>query len=143
MKGERGADPATPMKYLEVIEREGRYAATLRETYGPVPKSGEVLVRVAGSGVNRADLSQIAGRYPPPPGESEILGMEVSGTRVEAGEKVWAVLGGCGQRGGGGAEVRAPRARGRPRRCGAGADRPLPPPPRRSRHRSRRGDSRG
>ena len=84
------------MKYLQVIEREGRYVATLAESDNPVPRSGEVLVRVAGSGVNRADLSQIAGRYPPPPGESEILGMEVSGTTVETEEKVCALLGGGG-----------------------------------------------
>src|SRR5439155_14455071 len=46
--------------------------------------------------LNRADLSQIAGRYPPPPGESEILGLEVSGTLVETGEPVCALLAGGG-----------------------------------------------
>ena len=62
----------------------------------PTPKAGEVLVRVRASGVNRADLSQIAGRYPPPAGESEILGMEISGTVVESGERVCALLAGGG-----------------------------------------------
>jgi putative PIG3 family NAD(P)H quinone oxidoreductase len=55
-----------------------------------------VLVRVAASGVNRADLSQIAGKYPPPPGESEILGLEISGTVAGTGEKVCALLAGGG-----------------------------------------------
>ena len=68
------------MKYLYVVEREGRYVSELREADVPVPQGEEVLVRVAASGLNRADLSQIAGRYPPPLGESDILGLEVSGT---------------------------------------------------------------
>jgi NADPH:quinone reductase-like Zn-dependent oxidoreductase len=44
---------------------------------------GEVLIKVSAAGVNRADLLQAAGLYPPPPGASELLGMEVSGV-VEA-----------------------------------------------------------
>jgi len=84
------------MKLLHVTAQDGRYAAELREAPLPVPKADEVLVRVAASGVNRADLSQIAGRYPPPPGESEILGLEVSGTVEETGERVCALLGGGG-----------------------------------------------
>jgi putative PIG3 family NAD(P)H quinone oxidoreductase len=55
-----------------------------------------VLVHVTASGLNRADLSQIAGRYPPPPGESSILGLEVSGHVVETGAPVCALLGGGG-----------------------------------------------
>jgi putative PIG3 family NAD(P)H quinone oxidoreductase len=59
----------------------------------PAPAAGEVLVRVSAAGVNRADLLQAAGKYPPPPGASEILGLEVSGTVVEVGERVdrWSV----------------------------------------------------
>ncbi len=53
-------------------------------------------MRVTASGLNRADLSQIAGRYPPPPGESSILGLEVSGHVVETGAPVCALLGGGG-----------------------------------------------
>ncbi len=68
------------MRYLRVVEAQGRYVASLPETAPPTPARGEVLIRVAASGVNRADLLQIAGRYPPPPGESEIPGLEVSGT---------------------------------------------------------------
>ena len=84
------------MKFLDVAEREGRYAARLVETEEPRPGPGEVLVRVAGSGVNRADLSQIAGRYPPPAGESPILGLEVSGTVAGTDREVCAILGGGG-----------------------------------------------
>lgn len=54
---------------------------------------GEVLVKVAAAGVNRADLLQAAGKYPPPPGASEIIGMEVSGVIAETGSGVtnWPV----------------------------------------------------
>ena len=86
------------MKYLHVTELPGgeRYAASLREAATPVPGRGEVLIRVTASGVNRADLSQIAGRYPPPAGESEILGLEVSGIRDDTGKPVCALLAGGG-----------------------------------------------
>src|SRR6266853_4902535 len=84
------------MRYLRVVEERGRYVASLSEAPAPTPARGEVLIRVTASGVNRADLSQIAGRYPPPPGESEILGLEVSGTLVETGEPVSALLAGGG-----------------------------------------------
>src|SRR3989441_4745635 len=84
------------MRHLHVAETRGVYTATLRNTTPPVPRSGEVLVRVAASGLNRADLSQIAGRYPPPPGESEILGMEASGVVESTGERVCALLAGGG-----------------------------------------------
>src|SRR6059036_3129307 len=84
------------MKYLHVTELDGRYLDELRETGVPVPGTGEVLLRVTASGVNRADLSQIAGRYPPPPGESEILGLEVSGVRDDTDEPVCALLAGGG-----------------------------------------------
>ena len=84
------------MKYLEVAVQGETYVATLREAETPRPGANEVLVRVVGSGLNRADLSQIAGRYPPPPGESKILGLEVSGNVVESGEPVCALLAGGG-----------------------------------------------
>src|SRR3989449_494130 len=84
------------MRYLRVVEEQGRYVASLPEMAQPTPARGEVLIRVTASGVNRADLAQIAGRYPPPPGESEILGLEVSGTIDETGEPVCALLAGGG-----------------------------------------------
>ena len=59
----------------------------------PVPKGGEVLVKVVATSINRPDLVQRAGKYPPPPGDSEILGLEVSGTIAETGPGVedWKV----------------------------------------------------
>ena len=54
----------------------------------PAPGPGEVLVRVAGAGVNRADVMQRRGSYPPPPGASDIPGLELSGTVVALGEGV-------------------------------------------------------
>jgi NADPH2:quinone reductase len=65
----------------------------------PVPGDGEVLIRVAAAGVNRPDLLQAAGRYPPPPGASPILGLEVAGTVEGTGERVCALVpgGGCAE----------------------------------------------
>ncbi len=59
----------------------------------PTPGPGEVLISVAASAVNRADLLQAIGKYPPPPGASEILGMECSGTIAAVGDGVtgWSV----------------------------------------------------
>ncbi|MCW1823181.1 NAD(P)H-quinone oxidoreductase [Mycolicibacterium conceptionense] len=53
----------------------------------------EVLIRVHAAGVNRADLLQAAGKYPPPPGASEVIGLEVSGTVAALGADVtdWSV----------------------------------------------------
>ncbi len=84
------------MKCLQASLRDGRISAAIADVPPPVPGADEVLVRVHASGVNRADLSQIAGRYPPPPGESAILGLEVSGRVVGTGERVCALLGGGG-----------------------------------------------
>jgi len=84
------------MRVLQVAVVGARYVASLREAEAPVPRSGEVLIRVAASGVNRADLSQIAGRYPSPPGEPDGLGLEVAGTVAPSGEGVCALLGGGG-----------------------------------------------
>jgi len=64
---------------------------------GKVPRPsagpGQVLIRVAATSVNRADLQQRTGNYPPPPGESEILGLEVAGVIASLGEGVagWQV----------------------------------------------------
>ncbi len=52
------------------------------------PAPGEVLIKVAAAGVNRADLLQAAGKYPPPPGASDIIGLEVSGTIEAVGDHV-------------------------------------------------------
>ena len=57
------------------------------------PGTGEVLIRVSTAGVNRADLLQAAGNYPPPPGASKTLGLEASGIVAGVGDGVnqWAV----------------------------------------------------
>jgi putative PIG3 family NAD(P)H quinone oxidoreductase len=59
----------------------------------PEPGPGELLVRVAAAGVNRADVMQRRGLYPPPPGAPDVLGLEVAGTVVAAGRDVerWRV----------------------------------------------------
>lgn len=70
----------------------------------PVPAPGQILVRVAAAGVNRADLLQVAGRHPPPPGIPDTPGLEISGTVVAgapgaehmAGKDVCALLQGGG-----------------------------------------------
>ena len=66
---------------------------TWLEVANAAPTAGEVLIKVRAAGVNRADLLQAAGKYPPPPGASEILGMEVSGTIASVGDGVigWSV----------------------------------------------------
>ena len=68
----------------------------------PTPRDGEILVRVRAAGVNRPDLLQRGGNYPPPPGAPETLGLEVAGEVVVAsgrwheGDRVCALLGGGG-----------------------------------------------
>ncbi|BBY64244.1 NAD(P)H-quinone oxidoreductase [Mycolicibacterium helvum] len=64
-----------------------------REVPDVAPRPGEVLIKVGTAGVNRADLLQAAGHYPPPPGESEILGLEVAGVIEAVGDEVseWTV----------------------------------------------------
>lgn len=59
----------------------------------PVPGRGEVLIRVAASGVNRPDVLQRTGNYPVPPGASDIPGLEVAGTIVEGDEAAMAQAG--------------------------------------------------
>ncbi|WP_395309489.1 NAD(P)H-quinone oxidoreductase [Mycobacterium sp. AMU20-3851] len=71
--------------------------STERMTWQEVPDvaahAGEVVIKVVAAGVNRADLLQAGGSYPPPPGASETLGLEVSGTISEVGPGVtgWTV----------------------------------------------------
>lgn len=58
------------------------------EVEKPTPKEGEVLIRVAATSINRPDLVQRMGKYPPPAGDSEILGLEVAGVIAELGPGV-------------------------------------------------------
>lgn len=73
------------MRYVAIREFGGAEMLRLAEGPQPVPGAGEVLIRVAAAGLNRADIHQRQGNYPPPPGASEILGMELAGTVVERG----------------------------------------------------------
>ncbi len=61
---------------------------TVADVPTPIPADDEILIRVAAAGVNRADLLQRRGLYPPPPGASDILGLEVSGTVAQVGASV-------------------------------------------------------
>ena len=51
----------------------------------PQPGDGEILVKVEAAGVNRPDVMQRQGRYPPPPGASDVLGLEIAGQIVAGG----------------------------------------------------------
>ncbi|MDX2028287.1 MAG: alcohol dehydrogenase catalytic domain-containing protein, partial [Alphaproteobacteria bacterium] len=71
----------------------------------PVPAADEVLIKVAAAGLNRADILQCQGKYPPPEGASDIIGLEVAGEivsvgrdapRWKTGDKVCALLAGGG-----------------------------------------------
>src|SRR5437764_1669694 len=67
-----------------VADGDGRIAVVDRPL--PQPGPGEVLVRVAAAGVNRPDVLQRRGMYPPPPGAPDILGLEIAGEVVAAGD---------------------------------------------------------
>ncbi len=79
-------------------------AEALRPETAPIPVAGEgdVLIRVRAAGVNRPDIVQRLGAYPPPPGASPVLGLEVAGEVIQAagrwkvGDRVCALLGGGG-----------------------------------------------
>lgn len=79
------------MKAVQMERFGGPEVLYIGETQTPSPKSGEVLVRVRASSLNRADLMQREGKYPPPSGESDILGLEMAGEVVQIGEGVDSV----------------------------------------------------
>ncbi|MDX6324961.1 MAG: hypothetical protein QOK15_1315 [Nocardioidaceae bacterium] len=81
------------MRAVIVQEPGGPEALTLGEVPDPEPAAGEVVLDVVASAVNRADLLQRQGHYPPPAGASEIIGLECSGTVASLGEDVegWEV----------------------------------------------------
>lgn len=78
---------------MRAIVAESPETLTWQEVADLQPAPGEVLIRVAAAGVNRADLLQAAGLYPPPPGASETIGLEVSGTVAAVADDVedWVV----------------------------------------------------
>ncbi len=93
------------MRCIEIAQAGGPEVLRLVERPDPVPGPGEVLIDVVAAGVNRPDVLQRLGAYPPPPGASDIPGLEVAGrvaqtgpgvTTVRAGDEVCALLSGGG-----------------------------------------------
>lgn len=78
---------------MKAITADPSGTLRLADVQRPVPGTGEVLVRVAASGLNRADLLQRSGHYPPPPGASPVMGLECAGEIAEIGGSVsgWAI----------------------------------------------------
>ena len=74
------------MRAIEIAAPGGPEQLRLTSRPTPRPGPGEVLVKVAAAGVNRPDVLQRMGVYPPPPGASDIPGLEISGTVVAAGQ---------------------------------------------------------
>ena len=94
-----------PATMLSIAIRDGAGpASALHPVQSPVPepRAGEILIRVRAAGINRPDLLQRMGNYPPPPGAPDTLGLEVAGEVVVAsgrwreGDQVCALLGGGG-----------------------------------------------
>src|SRR5919199_2040713 len=93
------------MRAVTISQPGGPEVLGWDEVPDPVCGPGEVLVDIAAAAVNRADLLQRQGHYPPPPGASDILGLECSGTvaavgtdvdRWQVGDPVCALLAGGG-----------------------------------------------
>ncbi|MFL6829268.1 MAG: NAD(P)H-quinone oxidoreductase [Sphingomicrobium sp.] len=88
---------------MQAVVADGAGGLAIVERPLPEPKRGEVLIRVAAAGVNRPDILQRSGLYPPPPGAPDILGLEVAGEVVAgegaeelAGRQVCALVAGGG-----------------------------------------------
>ncbi len=73
------------MRYVSIEAPGGPEALCVRTGPLPVPREDEILIRVAMAGVNRPDVQQRKGLYPPPPGASLVLGLEVAGEVVALG----------------------------------------------------------
>lgn len=84
------------MKAILVPVPGGPEALVFGQAPEPLLRDGEVIVRVRATAVNRADLLQAAGKYPPPAGESEILGLEAAGLVEGTDERVCFLLPGGG-----------------------------------------------
>jgi len=93
------------MRHIAMKAPGGPEVLTLATGPVPRPAAGEALIRVAAAGINRPDILQRTGNYPPPPGASPILGLEVSGavaalgpevTGLNEGDEVCALIAGGG-----------------------------------------------
>ncbi len=76
------------MRAIKILATADGNRLELAKYPQPTPNEAQVLIKVAAAGVNRPDLLQRQGLYPPPSGASEILGLEIAGTVVETGTKV-------------------------------------------------------
>jgi len=76
------------MDYIQIEKHGDPEVLKLDSMPVPEPNPGEVLIRVAAAGVNRPDVMQRKGLYPPPPGATDVPGLEISGTVVSVGENV-------------------------------------------------------
>src|SRR2546421_1495005 len=76
------------MKAIEISKPGGPEVLVAADRPRPTPAAGEVLIKVAAAGVNRPDVMQRTGHYPPPPGITDIPGLEVAGTVEEVGVDV-------------------------------------------------------
>jgi putative PIG3 family NAD(P)H quinone oxidoreductase len=83
------------MQAVEIAGPGGPEMLRLTDRPVPSPGPGEVLVRVAAAGVNRPDVLQRLGLYPPPPGASDIPGLEIAGQVVAAGDGAEQAVGGA------------------------------------------------
>lgn len=82
------ADIPATMMAVEIATPGGPEVLHLTQRPTPTPGPGEVLIQVVAAGVNRPDVMQRQGRYPPPPGASDIPGLEIAGQVVGLGENV-------------------------------------------------------
>jgi len=76
------------MREIHFDGKGGPEVIRVREVDVPKPTAGKVLVEVVAAGINRPDVAQRAGAYPPPPGESEVPGLEIAGRIVALGDGV-------------------------------------------------------
>jgi NADPH2:quinone reductase len=81
------------MQYIDILDHGGPDVMVVRKGRIPDPKQGELLIRVQAAGVNRPDILQRQGMYPPPPGASAVLGLEVAGevAKIDKGVTGWSV----------------------------------------------------
>jgi NADPH:quinone reductase len=82
------SDLPPEMSAVEIVSPGGPEQLKIARRPTPRPGDGEVLVRVAAAGVNRPDVMQRQGRYPPPPGASDIPGLEIAGEVAALGPHV-------------------------------------------------------
>ena len=78
---------------MRAVGADGAGGLAIVERPVPRPGKGEILVKVAAAGINRPDILQRRGMYPPPPGAPDILGLEVAGEIVAAGDGATALIG--------------------------------------------------